>query len=225
MKNLIIPILIALSFQAFSQSKFAVGLVGSVDRCRLSNGFGEASSISEFYTQSALGYQGGLRLRYDATGIFSIHSGFTLVSHTIKSEKISLNYGSYQSSSYPQAYQQEETFKAFQVPLLFSFYFGHTLKFGFTIGPAYNYIYRDDLKLYAYLASETRELNYSYKLTSENQFLSASAGLGVEYNLPHWAFRIEPTATSQVLFFDNKRANENYRLWSAGLAFSGLYRF
>jgi hypothetical protein len=225
MKKTLIPLFIALSMQSFAQSKLALGFVGSVDMCRLSNGYGEPSSIGTFYTEPGMGYQGGLRMRLMITNVVSFHTGFSMVSHTVKSEKMSLNYGSLQSSSLPVAIQQEETFKAFQVPLLCSFYFGQQWKFGFTIGPAVNYVYREDRIYYAYYASETKTYNYSFDVTSQNQFLSAVAGLGAEYHLPHWIFRVEPTVNGQLFFFDNKRANESFRLWSAGIALSGFYRF
>lgn len=226
MKRIIVPLLLmACGLQSLAQSKFAIGLLGSIDMCRLSNGYGESSSIAAFYTEPAMGYQGGLRMRWGITDIFSLHTGFSMVSHTVKSAQISLNYGSLPSNSYPKSIRQEETFKSVQIPLLFSFYFGKQWKFGVTIGPAYNYVYQDDFSFWAYYTSETKTYSQSYKLTSQNQFLSALAGIGMEYNLPHWIFRIEPTVNTQLFFFDSKRANESYRLWSAGLAVSGFYRF
>lgn len=224
-KKLIFPTLVAISLLSFAQSPFLVGVAVSIDRCRLSNGYGQPSSIAKFYTEPGLGFQAGVRLRYDATKRFSLQTGFSMVSHSVKSEKIELNYSSYSGFQFPESYQQEETNKALQVPLLFSFYVGHKWKVGFTIGPAYNYVYRDDLKIDIYFPSGVREFNYTHKVTSQNQFLSGICAFGVEYNLPHWAFRIEPTLNSQLFFFDNKSANEKYQLWSAGLALSGFYRF
>lgn len=225
MKKILLVLFIGFCMQTFAQSKFAVGLIGSADITGLRATPKGKDANAWFYDQPKLGYQGGVRARYDFTRIFSMQTGFSLVSHQMSSGERFLDPLDPNDPKVPHSYVSDNTFKCFQVPVLFSFYGGHKVKFGVTAGTAYNFMYRLNEEVTAYYNTYSREYKNTRKLTSQNQYLSVIAGVGVEYAYKHFVVRAEPTGSYQMYFFDNDFANDNYRLWSVGLGLSTFYQF
>lgn len=225
MKKLLLSILIGFYFQTFAQSKFSAGVIGSMDITALSYTQKGINNTNQFYDVPKFGYQYGLRTRYDFTKKFSLHTGFSLVTHQVGSRKIYTNPLANGDSKVPLSITLNNNIKIVQIPLLASFYFGNNIRFGFTTGVSYNYIFRNNQHATADFWDGTRETKHTSKITSQNQYISAIAGVGVEYTHKHFIFRAEPTGTGQLYFFDNEFANTNFRLWSVGLALSTYYRF
>lgn len=223
MKKIFLALLFGLSVQLYAQSKFYLGLISSVDITGMVRDdkyvvFGDVG-----FDKIGLGYQGGLRLRYQISSIFSLQTGFTMVSHQLRTPRIYLNPLSSDDLFY--SFVRMPSVKIFQVPVLASFYFGHNLKLGGTLGLSYNYIYRFDEKSIASFNDGEKEFTNTQKVSSQNQYLATHLGLGVEYSHNKFTFRVEPSGSYQLHFFDSDFANDNYRLWSAGLALSTYYRF
>jgi hypothetical protein len=151
-------------------------------------------------------------------------TGITFVSHELRSGKIELNSLNPSDPMVPESYQQNETIKSLQLPVLSSFYFGNKLKIGFSFGPAYNYWYRIDYRGYGYWPNETKEYLNTTKLNPGIHFISAIAGVGGEYNFRNLSVRMEPSFTCQLFCINDETMNNN-RLWSVGLALSGYYKF
>lgn len=213
--------------QVSAQSKFGVGIVSSADMTSMigADYYGIFENIK--YDKVGLGYQGGLRFRYQLNSKVSFQSGLSIVSHQLRTSKKNVNFNPRQLDDpyIPTSFERLPTFRIIQVPLLASFYIGNKLKIGGTLGLAYNYIYRFDDKWILY--NNVREWEYlnKQKQTSQNQFVSALLGVGVEYSIKKFAFRAEPTASYQLFYFNNEFANKNYNLYSVGFNLSGYYFF
>ncbi|MES2778448.1 MAG: outer membrane beta-barrel protein [Bacteroidota bacterium] len=224
MKRIIISLFMMLSVQAFAQSKWSIGVMVSSDITSMytpSNG----NSYAQDFDKPFFGYQTGVKGKIDFNRIISAQLGLSMVSHTIGNDRFTLNPLEAGDPFVPEAIQYEVDFKTFQIPLTGSFYFGDKFRFGFTLGAAYNYIYRQDNRTYGYFPSTTRVYLNTYEVTSNNQYLTAIAGLGVEYKIKQMLFRVEPTGSLQLTSLDNGYINDQSRLWSTGLAISGFYHF
>jgi hypothetical protein len=208
-----------------AQSKLSVGLIASSDITGLSLTAKGKDEIGVTSDQARFGYQGGVRVRYDFNKLFSMQTGFSLVSHQMgpgTQYYIALDPS---DPNVPTSIESNFTFKNWQVPLLVSLYGGRKIKFGVTVGGAYNYNYRQDGESTVNYQTYSKDYTYTAKISSNNQYLSLIGGVGVEYTHKRFIFRAEPTASYQVHFFDNDWANDYYRLWSAGLSFSTFYKF
>ncbi len=225
MKITVTFLLLILSVSVYSQSNIAIGLISSADITGLSQTpEGKKNGIA-LYDEPRFGYQGGVRLKYGFAKVFSVQTGLSLVSHQVGSGAVALKPLDQNDPDIPDSYESINTFKNFQIPLLFSFYTGRKLRFGVTAGAAYNHIYRVDEESTAYYKTHSQEFRNTQKLTSQNQYLSVIAGVGVEYAFEHFIIRAEPMGSYQLYFFDNDYANDNYRLWSVGLGLSTFYQF
>lgn len=211
--------------QVSAQSKFGVGIVSSADITGMIGndnyvGFGQAG-----FDKVGLGYQNGVRFRYQLNPKVSLQVGLSMVSHQLRTPRIYLNPRVYNDPLLPNSFIRRPSLKVIQVPFLVSYYIGNKLKFGATLGLAYNYVYSINENTIAMYGNEEKEFNYKRKQTSQNQFVSALLGVGVEYSVKKFTFRAEPTASYQLFYLNNGFTNNNYNLYSVGFNISGFYFF
>lgn len=225
MKQILLIISMVYCSAITAQSKLSVGLIGSADITGLALTTKGEDKLNGFFEEPRFGYQGGVRVRYDFTKLLSMQTGFSMVSHQMGTGTQYYIAMDPLDPKVPNSCQSNMTFKNWQVPLLFSLYGGGKFKFGLTMGGAYNYVYRLDEASTVYFQSYSIDYKNTNKINSRNQYLSLIGGVGVEYIFNRFMFRVEPTASYQVHFFDNDWANDYYRLWSAGLSLSSFYKF
>lgn len=223
MKKLFITLLCFSFLQLSAQSKFSVGIAGSIDRTDV------RPNIASAYNKGGLGYSAGIRTRYDFTNWFSIQTGVSFVSTRFIADREGLTYldefgAGTTYSHYTDKYKAVTDIHWFQIPVLCSFYFGNQFKVGFSIGSALNYADRVNREITWYLDDSEQQSRSTRKIENENLYGSAIAGVGCEYAIGKFIIRMEPTA--QYAFLPGLHyKNDRYSYWSVGLGISSFYRF
>lgn len=221
MKHLLLILLCYPVLSGFAQSNFSVGLATSLDRT------GTDPSSTSHCHNGGLGYSAGVRFRYDLNKWLSMQTGLALGLASYSSEGPTFFYDQVlqpsqkPSGPIPERFSEKVDIRYFQVPVLFSGYFGQTFKVGFTTGAALNKSYKTirDGTLY-YEDGNPSQKNYTDEFTPDKGYMSVFAGVGCEYTLKKFVLRMEPNAQYA---FTNNIALSPY--WSIGLGLSGYYRF
>lgn len=212
-------------YQLSAQSKLGMGIVSSIDGTGINRQENYAVFGNIGYDDVGLGYQVGLRFRYQHHAKFSFQTGLSMFSHQLRTPTIYLKPRDVNDPFVPQSMALISTLKMIQVPLIASFYFGNKLKFGGSIGTSYNLVYRADHQLTSISNQQEKVQTSTNKINTQNQFVSIILAVGAEYSFKNIAIRAEPTGSYQVYFFNNDFANQNYNFYSVGLNLSGFYFF
>lgn len=209
MKQLLLLLATLLCLTTFSQTPFSIGINTSLDVTGL--------QVRPNFVEPWIGYQLGVRLKYDLNQNFSLISGFN---HQNQGSKIDLSRLKFQDATELVPTSVEGYNKISQVPLLLSFYAGNKLRYGFNVGAAYSFLYRVNSH-FTYqdensLSKETKR----YTTSVSSQFITGLFSFGVEYNLNRTTFRVEPNMSYHI--FDVTNSSSNYL--NLGLGASVYYR-
>ncbi len=207
MKQLLLLLATLLGLTAFSQTPFSIGINSSIDL---------TSVETELkYAEPWIGYQIGVRLKYDLNKNFALTSGFN---HQNKGSKV--DFSKLKIYDNPKPISLEVFHKIIQIPLLLSLYMGNKIRYGFSLGLAYNYMYRANSSITFQDKNNLNEETKRYTSQPSIQFVSGLFSFGAEYNVNRVTFRVEPNITYK--FFDLKYATLNYL--NFGLGGSVYYR-
>jgi hypothetical protein len=210
------------SMSVLGQSKVSLGMIGSVDVTALSPMGG---------TMPSMGYQSGIRVRYQFTKVFSMQTGISFVSHQLASGKQEIDRSGWQPIVAPspdglQAFEVNHQIQLLKVPVLGSFYFGDKWKVGFTTGISYYHTLKVNEEQIRYYESHT-ETEHSTRDTYRgfSESVWGALGAGVEYQTRRLSFRIEPMANYQLLGWSKISTLNLTSLWSVGLNMAMFYHF
>ncbi len=196
----------------FAQSKNSIGISLSYD---YTMPFYNHDFLS-YGERSGIGSQIGFRFKHDFDKNYSLITGLQYQLHATTMNT------SYSYITLLELYKTEATFKnnIFQMPILFSAYFGNQLKFGFTFGPTLSYITNNRVtgKTIDVYSGTSKSLNSNYR--QNNFYIGSILAIGAEYSIENITVRVEPNFTSSVASF-NKYDPE---IWSAGIGLSMFYR-
>lgn len=209
MKQLLLLLATLTGLTSFSQTRFSIGINSSIDYTGL--------QVRPNFVEPWIGYQLGVRLKYDLNQNFSLITGFN---HQNQGSKIDLSRLKFQDATELVPKSVEGYNKISQVPLLLSFYAGNKLRYGFNVGAAYSFLYRVNSH-FTYqdensLSKETKR----YTTSVSSQFITGLFSFGVEYNLNRTTFRVEPNMSYHI--FDVTNSSFNYL--NLGLGASVYYR-
>ncbi|MFN3444627.1 MAG: hypothetical protein ACK44D_02730 [Bacteroidia bacterium] len=209
MKQLLLLLATLLGLTTFSQTPFSIGINSSLDFTGL--------QARPNFVEPWIGYQLGVRLKYDLNQNFSLISGFN---HQNQGSKADLSRLRYKDATDLTPISVEGYDKISQVPLLLSFYTGNKLKYGFNVGAAYSFSYRVNSHITYQDKNNLNKETKRYTTAVSSQFISGLFSFGVEYNLNRTTFRVEPNMAYNIL--DVTSASINYL--NLGLGASVYYR-
>lgn len=209
MKQLLLLLATLLGLTTFSQTPFSIGINSSLDFTGL--------QARPNFVEPWIGYQLGVRLKYDLNQNFSLISGFN---HQNQGSKADLSRLRYKDATDLTPISVESYDKISQVPLLLSFYTGNKLKYGFNVGAAYSFSYRVNSHITYQDKNNLNKETKRYTTAVSSQFISGLFSFGVEYNLNRTTFRVEPNMAYNIL--DVTSASINYL--NLGLGASVYYK-
>ncbi len=209
MKQLLLLLATLLGITTFSQTPFSIGINSSLDFTGL--------QARPNFVEPWIGYQLGVRLKYDLNQNFSLISGFN---HQNQGSKADLSRLRYRDATDLTPISVESYDKISQVPLLLSFYTGNKLKYGFNVGAAYSFSYRVNSHITYQDKNNLNKETKRYTTAVSSQFISGLFSFGVEYNLNRTTFRVEPNMAYNILNVTS--ASVNYL--NLGLGASVYYR-
>lgn len=209
MKQLLFSFLIFCSLSAFSQSHFSIGINSSIDYTGL--------QARPNFVEPWIGYQLGVRLKYDLNQNFSLISGFNHQNQGSKADYSQLKWAVVTDQT---PISGVSFIKISQVPLLLSFYAGNKLRYGFNVGAAYSFLYRINSNITYQDKNSLSKETKSSTLGVSDQFISGLFSFGVEYNLNRTTIRVEPNMSYHI--FDVTNSPFNYL--NLGLGASVYYR-
>lgn len=209
MKQLLLLLATLLGITTFSQTPFSIGINSSLDFTGL--------QARPNFVEPWIGYQLGVRLKYDLNQNFSLISGFN---HQNQGSKADLSRLRYKDATDLTPISVESYDKISQVPLLLSFYTGNKLKYGFNVGAAYSFSYRVNSHITYQDKNNLNKETKRYTTAVSSQFISGLFSFGVEYNLNRTTFRVEPNMAYNIL--DVTSASINYL--NLGLGASVYYK-
>lgn len=225
MRTILFLLTLVSTSHILAQSGFSVGVMGApqLTGIRLTPEGYEMSKPLIY--KPRFGYEGGCRFRYDFNTVFSLQTGVSWALLQAATNRVTFFMEDVNNTTIPVFIKSDINLKYLHVPLACSFYKGNKWRFGFTFGGAYNSLSRSEETTTLDYPTFSRVFENNIDFKEQNQFISAVAGIGVEYVHQRFAFRAEPSGNYQLYFFDNEEANKNYRFWSAGIALSTFYRF
>lgn len=197
MKQLLLLLATLLGLTTFSQTPFSIGINSSLDLTGV--------QTRPNFVEPWIGYQLGVRLKYDLNQNFSLITGFN---HQNQGLKTDLSRLKFQDATALIPISVDGYNKISQVPLLFSFYAGNKLRYGFNFGAAYSFLYRVNSHFTYQDKNSLNEETKRYTTAVSSQFITGLFSFGVEYNLNRTTFRVEPNMSYHV--FDVTNSSFNY---------------
>lgn len=224
MKKLLLSLLIGSYFHAFAQPTFSVGVTLSPDINGLSDTYFNSKNEGDFYYKNGLGYQIGIKTRWDFNNFFSIQTGISAVNQQLKTSKFNaIPFFPFTSYSPKPLYIKIETaYKSIHAPLLFSFYFGQNWKIGLSSGFALNYFYINRSNVTEFYQDKIVETEFKNRLNTSN--ISGIIGTGIEKSLKKYTFRVEPTYGFPIFNINRFEFYDFNKLWTLGLQLSVFYK-
>lgn len=209
MKQLLLTLFAVYNLSAFSQTPFSIGINSSIDYTGL--------QARPNFVEPWIGYQLGVRLKYDLNQNFSLITGFN---HQNQGSKADLSRLRFRDATDLTPISVEGYDKISQVPLLFSFYAGKKLRYGFNVGAAYSFLYRVNSHITYQDKNNLNEETKRYTTAVSSQFISGLFSFGVEYNLNRTTFRVEPNMAYKIISV----TSASFDYLNFGLGASVFYR-